>query len=51
MKKCVLCLKEDKLHYRVKSKIHSEWIFCCKDCWHIISKDRDYNYGGTRKAK
>ena len=31
MKKCELCHKPDKLHYRVKSKIYTSWIFCCKE--------------------
>ena len=49
MKKCDLCHESDKVHYRVKSKIHKNWIFCCKKCWNIISKQDDYSYGGTRK--
>ena len=32
MKKCDLCYKPDKIHYRVKSIIHKDWIFCCDDC-------------------
>ena len=51
MKKCNLCNKPDKLHYRVKSIIHKNWIFCCKECWNIISKQNGYSYGGTRKSK
>jgi len=51
MKKCNLCHKPDKLHYRVKSIIHKNWIFCCKECWNIISKQNGYSYGGTRKSK
>ena len=27
MKKCDLCHKPDKIHYRVKSIIHEDWIF------------------------
>ncbi len=51
MKKCQICLKSDKIHYRVRSKIIKDWIFCCKQCWNIISKQNDYSYGGTRKSK
>ena len=51
MKKCNLCLKADKVHYRVRSEIHTKWIFCCKECWSIISKQSEYSYGGTRKSK
>ena len=51
MKKCDLCHKSDKLHYRVKSNIYKYWIFCCKECWNVISKQNDYSYGGTRKSK
>ena len=50
MKKCDLCKKSDKIHYRVKSKIHKDWIFCCKACWDIVSEHNDYSYGGTRKS-
>ena len=51
MKKCDLCQKPSKIHYRVKSIIHKNWIFCCKECWNIISKHDNYSYGGTRKSK
>ena len=51
MKKCDLCDKPDKTHYRVKSIIHTDWIFCCKKCWALISKQKNYSYGGTRNAK
>ena len=51
MKKCELCHKPDKVHYRVKSKIYTSWIFCCKECWNIISNQSNYKYGGTRKSK
>ena len=51
MKKCDLCHKGDKLHYRVKSEIYKDWIFCCKECWNFISKHSGYSYGGTRKSK
>ena len=51
MKKCDLCIKQNKVHYRVKSIIHKEWIFCCKECWNNISKHNNYSYGGTRKSK
>ena len=37
MKKCDLCHKPGKTHYRVKSIIHTNWIFCCKECWNLIS--------------
>ena len=50
MKKCDLCRKPDKIQYRVKSEIHTNWIFCCKECWTIISKHSKYSYGGTRKS-
>jgi len=48
---CDLCNKPDKIHYRVKSVIYRDWIFCCKECWIVISKHNDYSYGGTRKSK
>ncbi len=51
MKICDLCHKPDKIHYRVKSIIHRDWIFCCKECWIVISKHNDNSYGGTRKSK
>ncbi len=51
MKKCDLCNEPNKIHYRVKSIIHTDWIFCCKECWIIISKHKNYSYGGTRKSK
>jgi len=51
MKECDLCNKADLIHYRVKSKNHQSWIFCCKQCWNIVSKERQYSYGGTRKSK
>jgi len=51
MKKCDLCHKLDKTHYRVKSIIHTNWIFCCKECWNLISTHKNYSYGGTRKSK
>ena len=31
MKKCDLCHKSDKLHYRVKSKIYKDWFFVVKN--------------------
>ena len=49
--KCDLCHKPDKIHYRVKSIIYKDWIFCCKECWDVISKHKYYSYGGTRKSK
>ena len=45
-----LCYKPDKLHYKLKSIIHSDWIFWCKEYWDIISKQNDYAYRGTRKS-
>ena len=51
MKKCDLCNKEDVIHYRVKSINYKSWIFCCKKCWHIVSKESQYSYGGTKKLK
>ena len=51
MKKCDLCHKPDKTHYRVKSIIHKNWIFCCKECCDLISTHKNYYYGGTRKSK
>ena len=30
MKKCNLCLKADKVHYRVRSAIHPKWLNSCK---------------------
>ena len=51
MKKCNICHKPDKTHYRVKSIIHKHWIFCCKECWNQISTQKNYSYGGTRKLK
>ena len=51
MKKCDLCHKPDKTHYRVKSIFYEDWIFCCKECWKLISKHKNYSYGGTRKSK
>ena len=51
MKKCDLCYKQNKTHYRVKSLMHKNWIFCCIECWNLISKQKNYSYGGTRKSK
>ncbi len=51
MKKCDLCHKPDKIHYRVKSVFYKDWIFCCKECWNLIAKHNNYSYGGTRKSK
>jgi len=51
LKKCDSCHKPDIIHYRVKSIIHKDWIFCCKECWNLISKHDNYSYGGTRKSK
>ena len=51
MKTCDLCDQPGIMHYRIKSKIHTNWIFCCIQCWIEISKHQNYSYGGTRKAK
>ena len=51
MKQCNLCKKPGEVHYRVKTIIHKNWIFCCKECWDIISKYTNYSYGGTRKSR
>ena len=50
MKQCDVCNKLDKVHYRVKLIKYKTWIFSCKECWHLISKQEKYCYGGTRKA-
>ena len=42
MKKCDLCHKPGKTHYRVKSIIHTKWIFSCKECWNLISTHKNY---------
>ena len=39
IKKCDLCHQTNTLHFRKKSSIFKKWIFCCKECWNIISKD------------
>ena len=49
-KDCDICKKSGKIHFRVKSINHTKWIFCCKKCWDIISKEDQYSYGGTRKS-
>ena len=51
MKKCDVCNKEELIQYRVKSINYKSWIFCCTACWHIVSKEDQYAYGGTRKSK
>ena len=51
MKECYLCNEIGLIHYRVKSVKHKNWIFCCKKCWYIVSKESQYIYGGTRKLK
>ena len=48
-KDCDICKKSGKIHYRVKSINYTKWIFCCKKCWNIVSKENKYLYGGTRK--
>ncbi len=50
MKKCDICDKSVKVSYRFKSNEYKNWVFCCKDCWKIISKHAGYCYGGTRKS-
>ena len=49
-KKCELCNEVDEIHFRVKSINHTKWIFCCKKCWHPVSKEDKNSYGGTRKS-
>ena len=49
-KDCDICKKSGKIHFRVKSINHTKWIFCCKKCWYIISKEDQYSYGGTIKS-
>ena len=51
MKKCDVCNKEELIQYRVKSINYKNWIFCCTECWHVVSKQDQYAYGGTRKTK
>ena len=50
MKKCDICNKLGEVHFRCKSISYDNWIFACKDCWHFISKEDKYCYGGTRKS-
>ena len=50
MKKCDVCNKLGKVQYRCKSINNKTWIFSCKECWDIISKQEKYCYGGTRKS-
>ena len=49
-KDCDICKKSGKIHFRIKSINYTKWIFCCKKCWNIISKEDQYSYGGTRKS-
>ena len=49
VKACDICNKSGEIHFRVKSINYTKWIFCCKKCWNIISKEDQYSYGGTRK--
>ena len=51
MKECALCRRLDKIHFRVKSIKHKNWIFCCTECWKIVSNENLYSYGGTWKSK
>ena len=41
MKKCDLCRNLEKLLYRMKSEKYIKWILCCKECWYIISKQKN----------
>ena len=50
VKKCDICKKSGNIHFRVKSITYTTWIFCCKKCWTIVSKEDQYSYGGTRKT-
>ena len=50
-KECYICSQLSKVQFRVKSINYSKWIFCCKRCWNIVSKEDKYTYGGTRKSK
>ena len=50
MKRCDICHKYQKIHYRVKSINFNNWVFSCKSCWEKISKQNNYCYGGTRKS-
>ena len=49
-KKCDVCNELDEIHFRVKSINHTKWVFCCKKCWNIVSKEDKYSYGGTRNS-
>ena len=51
MKECNLCNRLGNVHYRVKSINYKNWIFCCKNCLILISRENKYTYGGTRKVK
>ena len=50
VKECDICKKSGEVHFRIKSTNYTKWIFCCKKCWDIISKEDQYSYGGTRKS-
>ena len=50
IKECDICKKSGRIHFRVKSINYTKWIFCCKACWDIVSKEKKYSYGGTRKS-
>jgi len=41
--------KDTSVNYRVTSTHTSGWIFVCKNCWLVFSKNEGYKYGGTRK--
>ena len=49
-KDCDICKKSGKIDFRVKSIKYTNWIFCCKKYWNIISKEDQYSYGGTRNS-
>ena len=47
---CDKCKEKDtSVNYRVTSTHTSGWIFVCKNCWLVFSKNEGYKYGGTRK--
>ena len=51
MKKCDPCQTLEAVHYRVRSMVHPQTIFCYRGCWEIISKNPKYSYDGTRMSK
>jgi hypothetical protein len=50
-KQCCLCHKVESILFRVQFGKSRGWIFVCRDCWDMVSKDTDYRYGGTWKAE